>query len=302
MKSLVKTFLVLNLILCAGVLGVSIKTFRDREIVKARTVIHRQQLGVIAEKLEWGKEQAWEEAGDRKPGNFVLPSPASLEEMGSFTDQLKTLTELADQRVAQLTEQYEDLVKTQATLEETQTELATRKQELTDARARVAQLEINLGNSKSSLQNTRNQIATLTRENESLQEDVNRLDKQITDQQTLISQVRTELELRTSERNKAKKLYEECMRGPSGDQNESGDWHQATAKILAVEPEWNYVVINRGEVDTLPMFLEAFVHRGDTFVGKIRVMQVDRMVAIAEILTDTLTPGMTVQSGDTIFF
>ena len=73
-------------------------------------------------------------------------------------------------------------------------------------------------------------------------------------------------------------------------------------RVLAIDPQWNFAVINRGEVDVLPMFSEAFVHRGDTYVGKLRVRQVERGVAVAEILPETFVEGMTVQVGDTLFF
>ncbi|MGA0369976.1 MAG: hypothetical protein ACO3N7_11070 [Kiritimatiellia bacterium] len=49
--NLVKTFLVLNLLLCAAVLGFSFKMFQDREVIKARTVIHRQKITEIAQNL-----------------------------------------------------------------------------------------------------------------------------------------------------------------------------------------------------------------------------------------------------------
>lgn len=302
MKStLVKTFLVLNLLLCAAVLGVSYKTFLDREVVKASTVIHRENLQKIAKNLGWGEQVAWESAGESKSQPFQLPNPAGIEDMETFISQLEELSGLATQRVEQLAAQYSELTATQAELESTSATLADRVADLAATRSRVAGLENNLSNTNNQLRETNNQITTLDRENATLQQQVDSLDRQITNQQTLISRVEANLKRRTGERDRIRELLAACRRpritpgGPS-------PWHQQTAKILAVEPQWNYVVINKGEVDTLPMYLEAFVHRGDQFLGKIRVMQVDRTVALAEILPDTLTEGMTLEAGDTIFF
>ncbi len=300
MKSMVKIFLVLNLLLCAGVLAFGIKTFRDREIVKARAVIHRQHLQEIASRLEWGQKHEWEQ--EAKAGNFQLPNPENMEEFGAFTSQLEELTKLAELRVTQLSEQFEELTQTEGVLKETEATLKTRETELSDARSRVTSLETNLSNSTKALEDTNTQIASHTSENEKLQDQIKNLDKEITDQQTLISSVKTELELRTVERDKARELLAACLRPASNTAGVQGPWPGKTATILAVEPDWNYVVIDKGEVDVLPMFMEAFIHRGDQFVGKIRVMKVDRTVALAEILTETLTPGLTVEAGDTIFF
>ncbi|MDF3130685.1 hypothetical protein P0Y35_15860 [Kiritimatiellaeota bacterium B1221] len=300
MKTMVKIFLVLNLLLCLGVLAFGIKTFRDREIVKARTVIHRQHLQEIASRLEWGQKHDWEQ--EAKAGTFQLPDPANMEEFGAFTSQLKELTNLAELRVSQLNEQYTSLTEAQEVLEEAKATLATRETELSGARSRVAKLETDLTNSTQSLQDTNSKIATLTTENDSLQATIADLDKEITDQQTLISSVKSELELRTVERDKARELLAACLRPANTTNDVEGPWPGKTATILAVEPEWNYVVIDKGEVDVLPMFMEAFIHRGDQFVGKIRVMKVENTVALAEILPETLTPGLTVEAGDTIFF
>lgn len=302
MKStLVKTFLVLNLLLCAAVLGVSIKTFMDREVVKASTVIHRENIEKIAKNLAWGEQVAWETSGERKAESFQLPNPANMEEMGGFITQLEELSKLADQRVAQLSAQFTELTATQAELETTKATLADRVSDLASTRSRVTNLENDLSNTNSQVRETNASVASLERENSSLQQQVESLDTQITNQQTLISRVEADLKRRTGERDRIRELLTACRR-PKVTPGGPNPWHQQTAQILAVETEWNYVVINKGEVDTLPMYLEAFVHRGDQFVGKVRVMQVDRTVSLAEVLTETLTEGMTFEAGDTIFF
>lgn len=302
MKStLIKFFLVLNLVLCAVVLVFGIITFKDREVVKARTLIHRQQLQEIAGNLDWGKQVAWEQEQERKAGTFQLSEPDDMEELPALTSQLEELSSFAEQRVSQLSKKFEELTQSQADLEETSTKLTAKETELADTRTQMSTMENTLANSKQSLSDNQNQVTTLTSENASLQQQVDGLDTQITAQQTQLSQKQTELTLRTGERDRIQELLAACKR-PADVTGGPTEWHQKTAQILAVEPEWNYVVINRGEVDVLPMYLEAFVHRGDKFVGKVRVMQVDHTVALAEIMRDTLTTGMTIEAGDTIFF
>lgn len=303
MKStLVKIFLILNLLLCAVVVGVSYKTFTDREIIKARTVIHRENINDIAENLDWGEAVNWEEPEETKTGAFQLPDPQTMDEMSSFTEQLGELAWLAEKRVDQLSQQYTELTENQEELQETRSTLDDRVAELATTRSRVSSLENSLSDGKQSLRDNKSELASLERETSALQQQLDELDQQITNQQTLISEVSQELELRTGERDRVEELLAACLRPNQQGNGEKTEWHQKTAQILAVEPEWNYVVINKGEVDVLPMFLEAFVHRGDELVAKIRVMQVENMVAIAEIIEDSVAPGMTVEAGDTIFF
>lgn len=303
MKStLVKIFLVLNLILCAVVLGFSFKTFSDREIVKARTVIHRESIQKIAENLDWGEEVSGEDATEQKTGEFTLPDPQHLDDITSFSAKLEELSELATQRVALLSGQYDELIQTQSDLEVVQTELDGEIADLASTRSQVATLESSVSDGKKTIRDTETESASLERESNALQQQLDGIDKQMTDQQTLISQVSTELDLRTGERNRMEELLEACRSPVVDDGGTDKEWHQKTARILAVEPEWNYVVINRGEVDVLPMFLEAFVHRDDQFIGKIRVMQVENTVSLAEVVPESLTPGMSIEAGDTIFF
>ncbi|MGA0370069.1 MAG: hypothetical protein ACO3N7_11555, partial [Kiritimatiellia bacterium] len=224
-----------------------------------------------------------------------------MKEFGAFTLAMEELSDLAETRLSQLSTQFEELTQVQSELETTRTTLAQKVSEVSDVRSRIASAESSLAEGKQTIRNLETEIATLERESKALQQQLENLDRQITDQQTLISNVTSELKLRTGERDRVRELLAAC-RNPKDSEGGVSQWHEKTAQILAVEPEWNYVVINRGEVDVLPMYLEAFVHRGDDFLGKIRVMQVDRTVALAEILTDTLAPGAQIQAGDTIFF
>ncbi|WFB37303.1 hypothetical protein P3T73_05955 [Kiritimatiellota bacterium B12222] len=302
MKStLVKTFLVLNLLLCAAVLGVSVKQFMDREVVKAGTVVKRQKVEEIAKNLNWGATLPWENPADRMTGSFLLPDPQNLNELESFTTQLEALSDLAETRLSQLNEEYTELEGVLIEYETAKSDLTEREAELEQSRRAIAALEVDLSDAKKELKNGEADLATLERQQNALDQQVQGLDAQITAQLTQISDVEAQLVLREGERDRIQALLEACRR-PQNGPTEKTIWHEQTAQILAVEKEWNYVVINRGEVDVLPMYLEAFVHRGDQFIGKIRVMQVDRTVALAEVLQDTMAEGETIKAGDTIFF
>lgn len=302
MKStLVKIFLILNLVFCAGVLAFSFLTFKDRELVKARNVIHRNNLDRIAGNLNWGAEVAGEDESLRQSGPFQLAPPDSMEELVSFNSTLENLSSVADARLAQLSEEHTEQVEASAELEETRENLAAKEAELEETRGKVANLENALTESREALASAKESIPALEREIRTLESRVEDLDQQIAAREETEADIIKRLEIRTGERDRIETLLAAARRPVERDGSVS-DWHQKTATVLAAEPEWNYVVINKGEVDVLPLFVEAFVHRGDEFIGKIRVMQVERTVALAEVLTDTLVQGAQVQAGDTLFF
>jgi len=302
MKSiLVKIFLILNLILCAAVLVFGISVFRDREIVKARAVLLKNNADRVAENLHWAEEVDWEASEDRQEGEFRLVLPESMDEMPPFEQRLEALATLADTRVEQLSTRYEELVQTTQTLRETEGTLDARVEELTSTREEVASVEEELTETESSLNSAEESSASLRRETDALERQASALRTDIAEQDEKITELETELAKVTGERDRIEKLLRACRRNID-DPIEESDWHQRPARILAVVPEWDYVVINKGEVDVLPMYLEAYVHRGDEFIGKVRVMRVERTVALAEILEDTLVDGKKIKAGDTIFF
>lgn len=302
MKStLVKIFLILNLVFCAGVVAFSFKTFRDREVVKARNVLHQNNLDRIASNLNWGATVEGENEALRQSGEFQLVRPDSMEELDSLTATLENLSTVAEARLGQLSEEHTERIAAQAELEETRETLNQKTNELSDTRSKVANLENELAESKTNFQNTTQQSAALEREIGTLKTRVEDLDRQIADLKAAEAELTRQVQVRTGERDRIETLLSAARRPVERD-GSVADWHQKTATVLAAEPEWQYVVINKGEVDVLPLFVEAFVHRGDDFIGKIRVMQVERTVALAEILEDTLVDGAQIQPGDTLFF
>jgi hypothetical protein len=297
---LVKIFLILNLIISTAAVWVGFSTFRTREVIKARTVILKDNLGKVADRLGYGEQQPWESSA-QGGGRFLLPTIESAEQIPTLTATLETLETLASTRSEQLAETFENAQVAKANLETERTNLAATESKLDSTRTEVAGLETTLADVEQKVEVAASETSTLQRETQRLESQVEDLNQQTSRLQEQTTKTREMLNLRTIERDRMEELLAAC-RQPRTNDGSTGDWHQKTAQILAADPEWNYVVINKGEVDVLPMYLEAFVHRGDDFLGKIRVIQVENTVALAEVLPETLAPGVELQSGDTIFF
>lgn len=73
-----------------------------------------------------------------------------------------------------------------------------------------------------------------------------------------------------------------------------------SARIVAVNRPWSFVVLDVGKNDKLVENVELTVYRGDTYVGKIRTVSVDENTAVADIM-----PGWDkgeIQVGDQVIF
>jgi hypothetical protein len=299
-SALVKAFLVFNLILCCVITGFGVKLFQDREMIKARTLLLQEASRDLADTLNFGQQQAWEDeaAGE---GTLRITAPESSDGLDGYIAQLNSLESVAQTRVEQLSEVYETLLTRREELAVSREELRQRTAERDQTRADVAALETELTESQSTLADARAEVSSVRRTNQSLTRQVDDLDRQIANLDNQISSTRDQLALRTGERDRVQKLLDACLR-PRDEEDPDLAWKGQTASILAVEPEWNFVVLNKGEVDILPMFLDAEIKRGDQRIGKVRVMQVENKVAIAEIITEELAPDTFPQAGDTLIF
>jgi len=300
--TLVKTFLVLNLILFTAVAVVSYMVFKDREVIKASTILSLEAVRDTANNLQWGGVVNWESDTDRKNEAFSISLPVEKDGLAAFETRLGELEEYAAYRLEQLDEEYNDLQASRQELSETEEMLSIRTQERDEARNRATQLKEDLSALEERLNQTKGTIADLERKKRTLDRQVEDLESEVASKEEQIAYLEKRLNLRTQERDQIQALYEACegrgrVGGGSGPENLG-----MPGKVLAIDPKWNFVVVNRGEVDVLPMFSEALVHRGDAYVGKLRVRQVERGVAVAEILPETFAEGMSVQIGDTLFF
>jgi hypothetical protein len=70
--------------------------------------------------------------------------------------------------------------------------------------------------------------------------------------------------------------------------------------VLTVNDKYNFVIINLGERDHLPVGEILIVHRGRKLIGKIRVDRVYDKMAAGAILPEWLQPGEYIQEDDSV--
>lgn len=302
MGKALKFFVVLNLLVSAAVVALGVMTFNQRQVVKGRAYLLERNVAAVAENLNWGGEVAWEEADERKPGSFTVPQPAAPDELDRMDNRLDDLASFATQRVAQLTQRYGQLVQTRRDLRETRDTLRIREGELADARNRIEVLTKDLADTREDLRQANQTIGTLESEKEELERRVDDLNDRITTNNNRIATLEVDLETRIQQRNNAEARYLTCRKGAAGPGGGDGDVRGKAARVLAVNPSWEYVVISKGAGEDVQPETEAFVHRGRDYIGKLQVVRVEEDMAIAKIKSGSVVENTSIKPGDTLFF
>ena len=76
----------------------------------------------------------------------------------------------------------------------------------------------------------------------------------------------------------------------------------SSATIAVVNPEYSFVVINRGRADGLTMDTRLLVKRGGVLLGKLNIAMIEANQTIADIDLKTIAPGVQVMPGDQVVF
>lgn len=71
-------------------------------------------------------------------------------------------------------------------------------------------------------------------------------------------------------------------------------------KVVAVNNDWGFVIIDGGEKEGITPDTKLLVIRGTRTVGKLSILAVQGAKTIANVLTETLAPGMTPAPGDKV--
>lgn len=172
--------------------------------------------------------------------------------------------------------------------------------ELARNQSEVAQREQEERDAKTALAAARNTVRQLQGEVAALESQIEGMKSEIAESESEAEKLEGELEVKIAELTRVKKLLDACIRGEQKPQ--VSEWSGVKAKILEVDADWQFAIINKGEVDALPMFLTAFVHRGDKFLAMATVVRVEENVALIKIDLESLMTDDKIVAGDTIFF
>ncbi len=288
MAKALRVFVVVLFVLSIAGLVLGILLFNQRTLVKERTQTLEEGVATIAQEIVKPREphiRAMEQRVDRE----ALMSPDKTARDG----QIELVKRLVQARHDQYFQEGEDHVATKGKLAQTEAELFTTRQQLADTRnqlaaerERVQALTAEVAAKKAEIDQLKGEVATLNDTVAGLRADLAKKDEEV---QNLIVEV--------------KQLEAEVSRYRGADGSVIGKVKPGlTGEIVAVNPEWNFVVLNIGSEASLVPTAEMLVHRGEELIGRVRVMSVTEKLAIADIMRGEWEMGVPLREGDRVLF
>ena len=74
------------------------------------------------------------------------------------------------------------------------------------------------------------------------------------------------------------------------------------ATVIAVNKEWGFVMVNAGQAHGVSGDASLLVKRGNSRIARLRIVNLQDMSTIADVVDESLVPGIEVQPGDKVIF
>jgi peptidoglycan hydrolase CwlO-like protein len=279
MAKALKPLVIILLLLSIASLVLGTILFGKREVLKGRIQKTEQALGQVAEKLRFA--------------DFNVGQLADYETMDAPLAKLATA---ADLQYEELQTTKKDLDDTKAVLAQTKDDLNTTKQSLESANAQIAQLTDTITAKNA-------EIAQAAAKAEELNQQITGLQSQITDLNAQVARIEEEkrdLNDKIAEMDQDVKGLEADLANCRGGGPEPRMKKGLGGKIVVVNKDWNFVVIDVGSDEGALVNGVFLVHRSDKLIGKVRVSSVTRNLALAEIVSDWQLAA--IKEGDQIVY
>jgi septal ring factor EnvC (AmiA/AmiB activator) len=247
------------LLLSIVALSLGITLFTQRETLKGRTLKHEDAVAKIATNLR------------ADPVNVE-----SLKSLSTMQASLDLVAVAADNQYELLQNTKKDLENTKQELAATKSELEATKGELAAAQTKVGELTQSLEQKDAELAVASGKITQLEQDKAALQVQVEDLNNQLVKAEDEMKDVQDKVNMLEAALAKAESDQGGKKLLPAG----------LTGKILVVDPEWNFVVLDIGSEAGLVANAEMLIHRGEELVGKVRISTVEKNMAVAEIVND----------------
>ncbi len=285
MRIVLRIFIILILLLSGGALFLGVKLYQQRDVLKGRTQKLEQTVKNVAAQLTAPKEPYIDAIQQKIDDNALMSYP-------DMDAQLKVLETIAVNRYEDLFNTKDELKKTRDELTKTQQELAQTKQALDAANAEIVNLKDQLTRKEAELAAANQKISDLEGQIAQLNQTIEGHKQQIVkleDEKQELTDKNTQLEV---ELERALGLG----RGGQPGVMKPG----LVGKVLAVNPEWNFVILDVGVRDGARVGGEMLVHRGEELIGKIRIVDIRERMAVGDIKRDW--QQQPIQEGDRVLY
>ncbi|MFV0337747.1 MAG: hypothetical protein ACK5LK_05835 [Chthoniobacterales bacterium] len=229
----------------------------------------------------------------------LADTQSSLEQTTASLKKTEGDLKTSQDSLASLTTEHE---KTTKELSDAKTEIDNKTSELAQAKEEVTKQTDEVKRLTAEVDAKDQQIANLSQNNGNTgaaeaggdSGPSEELKAQLAEKDTLIEQLRaqaaaeaTELaELREREQARNEKRVRQGLEG----------------KILAINPAWNFVVLNVGDRNGVVNNAELLIKRSGNLIGKVRITSVEPSTAIADIVANSVPSGVSIEPGDQVIY
>lgn len=283
MDKLLRVLVILLVLMGAAAVVLEYQLYSRRQELKRSVQTLERSTMELAETLAAAREP-YVEAMDQKVNRTALM------QSGEMSPQLRVIEVLADNRYDQLYSTKDDLKRTTDELNQTKADLAKTRQDLEQARREIADLREQIARKEMELAELQTQIGQLEGRvaeiNRTIEENKNRIaqiDNEKADLKDEVQRLEVELARYLNDPNIVKQM-------PRG----------LTGNVVAVNTDWNFVVLDIGAREGLVKDAHMLVHRLDELVGKVRITQASEHWAIADIERDWLSSP--IREGDRVLY
>ena len=199
----------------------------------------------------------------------------------------------------------DDLTSTKGTLKTTEENLTEQKAKNQELTLQADKLSKDLATTKSDLESTNSKLKVTAEQLQAFEESLkgkkpDELFQEINDLSEKVKVAESEQKMLTAAREKSeselKKLKDQLeMTKPGGTKSIS-----LSGRILAVNPTWNFVILDLGKNDMVVEGLTMVIYRGEKMIGRIKTVTVDAQTSVADILPDT--PARAIEVGDQVVY
>jgi predicted nucleic acid-binding Zn-ribbon protein len=280
MAKALKPIVVVLLLLCIASLVLGIQLFGKREVLKGRVQKNEQALGAIAKNIHFDAFSVSSLAAEDEAGLTLIQAPLNQLAAAAqvqYDDLQNTKQDLESTR-QDLSVTKDELARTQSDLDRATAQIETLNQSITEKNDQIAKQETRIDGLEQEKVNQQIQIDDLNNQIVSIEDELRDSQDKVLALEQTVNQLETELG------------YGKTRVLPKG----------LTGRILFVNKDWNFVVIDLGSDDGLVPNAEMLIHRKDELVGKVTISGISRKMAIAELQPEWAQSS--VKEGDFVVF
>jgi len=301
-----KILIILNFLLAIATIWFGYSLFDQREIFKARMDTFETHAQTMANALQWGDhgahpdQERQDRYGDWAAEDDTVGEKAMINDLKDYTRVhigLKNMEAVAEDRVETMIENKIEWDKMDVRMAATNQTLATTRLKRDEWNQKFDDEVSAHDETKGKLQDATSKIGNLEGQIVGLKGDITRLEDDVTARDGKIGELEVEIEELAAD---ALRLKEELIACQTRGNTEIVE--DVVARVVAFEPQWNFVVIDAGRTQAVKEKAIAMVHRGDKLVGKVNISRVGSDVSIGQVLSEWIPEGETIQAGDGIMF